>query len=128
MAEEGNYKHSELTRKVIGLAMKVHRKLGLGFPEKVYQRALALEFKKENIQFQYECSRPVYYDNEWVGARRVDFVVEKVLLVDLKAISEMNNKEFNQIQNYLEVGLLLNFGCTSLKFNRFVNKSFKSQS
>ncbi len=127
--DQVNYKHSELTQKVIGLAMKVHSKIGLGFPEKVYQRALAIELRKAGINFVLEKAQDVFYDNEWVGTRRVDFIIENILLVEIKAISEMASKEYNQIQNYLEafnmeVGLLINFGCPSLKFNRFVNKLF----
>lgn len=109
--------------------MKVHSKIGLGFPEKVYQRALAIELRKAGISFVLEKPQDVFYDNEWVGTRRVDFIIENILLVEIKAISEMASKEYNQIQNYLEafnmeVGLLINFGCPSLQFNRFVNKLF----
>ncbi len=125
---EENYKHSELTKIVIGLAMKVHRKLGLGFPEVVYKRALIIELKKAGLLFMVEKEQAIFYENEWVGARRVDILVEEKVLLELKAISEVNNASYNQIQNCLEafkieVGLLINFGSTSLQFKRFVNKN-----
>lgn len=125
---EENYKYSELTKIIIGLAMKVHRKLGLGFPEVVYKRALIIELKKAGLLFVVEKEQAIFYENEWVGARRVDILVEEKVLLELKAISEVNNASYNQIQNCLEafkieVGLLINFGSTSLQFKRFVNKN-----
>ena len=80
-----------------------------------------------------EKEQPIFYEEEWVGARRVDILVEEKVLLELKVISEVNNASYNQIQNCLEafkieVGLLINFGSTSLQFKRFVNKSIKSSS
>ena len=128
---ENNYKYSELTKVVIGLAMKVHRKLGLGFPEIVYKRALTIELKKAGLSFVEEKEQPIFYEEEWVGTGRVDILLEEKVLLELKAISEVDNASYNQIQNCLEafkieVGLLINFGSTSLQFKRFVNKSIES--
>lgn len=106
--------------------MKVHSELGCGFPEVIYQRSLAIEFQEQNINYKHEFSVPVYYQKKEVGKRRVDFIVEKKVLVELKAISELSNTDYNQILNYLtayemEIGLLINFGESSLKFKRFIN-------
>ena len=123
---EVNYKYSELTKAIIGLSMKVHTQLGLGFPELVYKRALVIELKKAGLLFLVEKEQDIFYGNEWVGKRRVDILVEEKVLLELKAVSEFNNAHYNQIPNCLkafkiEVGLLINFGNTSLQFKRFVN-------
>ena len=119
------YKYKELTGVVIGCAMQVHRTLGAGFPEAVYQRSLALEMRVAGLVFQREMTLPLYYRNEEVGARRVDFLVADVLLLELKAATEILPIHHTQIINYLnayqlEVGLLLNFGTGSLTFKRFI--------
>ncbi len=120
------YKYSDITGSVIGCAMHVHSEFGNGFPEVIYQRCLAIEFKDQNIGFSRELSMPLFYKNKEVGKRRVDFLVEKKILVELKAVSEINETHFNQILNYLtafqlEIGLLINFGENSLNFKRFIN-------
>ncbi len=120
------YKHSELTEKIIGCAMKVHSYLGNGFQEVIYQRCLAIEFEKAHLEFERELTMPIFYKNQEVGARRVDFLVEGKILVELKAFSgELNDIHKAQILNYLqayelEIGLLLNFGQKSLEFKRFI--------
>ena len=124
--EEDNYKYSELTGVIIGLAMKVHRKLGPGFPEIIYKRALVIELKRAGLAFVVEKEKDIFYDEECIGARRVDILVEDKVLLELKAISDFKPIDYNQIQNCLEVfkievGLLLNFGAMSLQFKRFVN-------
>ena len=125
-------KYEELTGKIIGCAMKVHSKLGKGFPEYIYQRALAIELNKVNIAFIREQEWPVYYDNELVGKRRVDFIVNQQVLIELKAIGNFEPSNFNQIINYLEafkleIGLLINFGKDSLEFKRFTNNKINKQ-
>jgi GxxExxY protein len=117
--------YNDLTRAIIGCAMTVHRKLGRGFPEVVYQRALAIELYKYNITAEREVELPIFYENEKVGSRRVDFFVERRVLVELKAVDCLLKGHQVQIINYLEafklpVGLLINFGSTSLDFKRFV--------
>ncbi|TGE25378.1 GxxExxY protein [Hymenobacter aquaticus] len=120
-----SYKFQELTHTIIGCAMRVHSTLGSGFPEVIYQRSLAQELSKAGVAFQREVSLPIYYEQEIVGHRRVDFLAAEQVLVELKATSELTNIHFNQILNYLtayrlEIGLLINFGEPSLRFRRFI--------
>lgn len=124
------YKYSELTSKIIGCAMTVHSILGNGFQEVIYQRAMAIEMRLAGISFSREHDMHIFYRDEQVGTRRVDFLVEGIISTELKAISELNNTNLNQAINYLEaynleVGLLINFGENSLKFKRLVNKKYK---
>ncbi|KAA6301436.1 MAG: hypothetical protein EZS26_002423 [Candidatus Ordinivivax streblomastigis] len=110
--------------------MTVHKILGNGFQEVIYQRALAIEMTLSGIHFQREFEMPIYYKEEHIGTRRVDFFVEEVVSVELKAIVKLEDVHFAQAINYLEaynieVGLLLNFGKTSLNFKRLTNKKFK---
>jgi len=124
------YKYSELTSKIIGCAMTVHQTLGNGFQEVIYQRALAVEMQLAGILFNREYEMPIFYRDEQIGTRRVDFLVERVVSIELKAISNLENVHFAQAINYLEaynleVGLLINFGETSLKFKRLENKKYK---
>jgi GxxExxY protein len=125
------YKYSELTSKIIGCAMTVHKTLGNGFQEVIYQRALAIEMNLAGISFSREFEMPIFYRDEQIGTRRVDFLVESVISVELKAITKLEDVHFAQAINYLEayileVGLLINFGENSLKFKRLANKKFKS--
>lgn len=122
------YKHSEITGAVIGAAMQVHSALGNGFPEVIYQRSLAIEFQNQNISYKQEESIPLYYKGKSVGKRRADFLVEEKILIELKALSEINKTHYNQVLNYLtafnlEIALLLNFGENSLNFKRFINSN-----
>lgn len=126
------YKYSELTAKIIGCAMTVHRTLGNGFQEVIYQRALAIEMSLAGISFSREFEMPIYYREEQIGTRRVDFLVDGVISVELKAIIKLEDVHFAQAINYLEaynleIGLLINFGETSLSFKRLTNKKYKSQ-
>ncbi len=122
-----NYKYSELTGKIIGCAMEVHKALGNGFQEVIYQRALAYEMEQQGISFLREFEMSVMYKEIQVGTRRVDFLVEDVIGVELKALTELGKVHLAQAINYLEaynleVGLLINFGARSLKFNGLQNK------
>lgn len=126
------YKYSELTSKIIGCAMTVHKALGNGFQEVIYQRALAIEMNMAGIAFSREFEMPIFYRDEQIGTRRVDFLVEGVVSVELKAITKLEDVHFAQAINYLEaynleVGLLINFGETSLNFKRLTNKKFKPE-
>ena len=121
-----DYIHSNITHKIIGGAMKVHSRLGNGFQEKIYQRCLQIEFNKAGLAFEREQSLPLYYDGFHVGTRRVDFLVEDKVIVELKAQTELTNAHFAQLLNYLvmfqrEVGLLINFGEEELKYKRVAN-------
>jgi len=126
------YKYSELTSKIIGCAMKVHAALGNGFQEVIYQRALEIEMTDEGIPFSREHEMPIYYKNQQVGTRRVDFLLDGVVAVELKAIIELQDVHLAQAINYLEaydleIGLLINFGSKSLQVKRVSNKSFKQK-
>jgi GxxExxY protein len=127
------YPESELTGKVIGCCMEVHRFLGNGFQEVIYQRALAIEFRRQNISFSREHEMDIYYKGENIGTRRVDFFVEGKLMVELKAIIHLEDVHLAQAINYLEAygletGLLVNFGAKSLEFKRVMKPLKKSQS
>ena len=125
------YKYSELTSKIIGCAMEVHKRLGNGFQEVIYQRALEIEMRLTNLSFSREHEMPIFYREEQIGSRRVDFLVEGVISVELKAITKLEDVHFAQAINYLEaynleIGLLINFGETSLNFKRLTHKKYKS--
>jgi GxxExxY protein len=120
------YKHSDITSKIIGCAMKVHSTLGNGFQEVIYQRALAIEMRKAGLGFQREMEMPIFYESEEIGKRRVDFFVEDKIMVELKAITQLEKVHLAQALNYLEaykmeIGLLINFGEASLKFHRIIS-------
>ncbi len=126
MAIDMRFKHSDITEKIIGCAMNVHSYLGNGFQEFIYQRCLKIEFEKSGLNFLRETEMPIFYFDIEVGKRRVDFLVENVILVELKASKELTVNNFAQVLNYLnayklETGLLINFGERSLKFKRFIN-------
>jgi GxxExxY protein len=122
-------KYEELTRSIIGCAMKVHTTLGNGFQEKIYQRCLAIELAKENIGFAREVEMLILYEGHEVGTRRADFLVEDRIMVELKALINLEDVHLAQALNYLEaynleIGLLINFGARSLEFKRLFNKKF----
>lgn len=126
MGEE--YKYQDVTRRIIGCAMRVHNQLGNGFQEVIYQRALALEMIDDGLGFEREKEMPIIYNETPIGTRRVDFLVEGKIMVELKAITEINDINKAQIINYLEaykldIGLLINFGQKRLEFKRFINSS-----
>ncbi|MEX6685870.1 GxxExxY protein [Danxiaibacter flavus] len=115
--------NDDLTYRVIGCAMKVHSILGNGFQEVIYQRALAIELKNACVGFEREVEIDIYYCGELIGCRRVDFLIEGEVLVELKAISTLDDSHLAQGLNYLvayklDKGLLLNFGSRSLEVKR----------
>jgi GxxExxY protein len=121
------YKYSSYTEKIIGCAMRVHAALGNGFQEVVYQRALLIEMSDNSLSFRREHEMPIHYKNRLIGTRRVDFLVEEVISVELKAVTALEDVHLAQAINYLEaynleVGLLINFGARSLQYKRLVNK------
>jgi GxxExxY protein len=123
----------DCTSKIIGCAMKVHSTLGNGFQEVIYQRALEIEMRLDGLEFQREMEMPIYYREEQIGTRRVDFFVENEIMVELKAIIELEDVHLAQAINYLEAynmktGLLINFGSKSLTFKRLINKKFNPNS
>ena len=121
---------NELTHRIIGCAMTVHNTLGNGFQEVIYQRALAIEFRYQNISFVREMDMELFYRSEPIGTRRVDFFVEGEVMLELKAVEVLNGIHKAQAINYCEAynmpdGLLINFGSTSLQYHRVFNKKIK---
>ncbi|MFN6309132.1 MAG: GxxExxY protein [Microcystis sp.] len=117
------YPDSELTGKIIGCAMEVHRILGNGFQEKIYQRALAIEMTYQGISFSQEHEMNIIYKGTHIGTRRVDFFVEGRIMVEIKAVIKLEDVHLAQAINYIEIyrlpiGLLINFGSRSLEFKR----------
>ena len=122
-------KRDPLTYGIIGCAMKVHRTLGPGFQEVIYQRCLAIELERANISFVREQSHTIYYDDIEVGKRRADFVVENKVVVELKAVVELKDVHLAQAKNYTVAydfprGLLINFGGKSLEYKLLFNPKY----
>ena len=116
----------EITYKINGCAMKVHNTLGNGFQEVIYQRCLAIEMGKAGLSFGREIEQIIYYDDIEVGTRRADFVVENQVIVELKALINLEDVHLAQAKNYVmaydfPIGLLINFGSTSLQFKKVFN-------
>ena len=125
------YPESELTGKIIGCCMEVHRILGNGFQEIIYQRALAIEFNRQNINCSREHEIDIFYKQEFIGQRRVDFFVEGKVMLEIKALIRLEDVHLAQAINYLEayglgIGLLVNFGAKSLEFKRVMKPIKKS--
>ncbi len=126
-----DFKHGEITEKIIGAAFRVHGTLGNGFQEVIYQRAMELEFRSNNMDYAREFEMPIYYMDQQIGTRRVDFLVDNKISVELKAIIKTEDVHIAQAINYLEaynmeIGLI-NFGAKRLEFNRFTNKKHNPQ-
>jgi GxxExxY protein len=120
-------KYKEITEKIIGASFEVHKFLGNGFQEVIYQRALEYEFLEAGLDFAREIEQDIFYKEikEPIGTRRADFVVEGKVLVEIKAVIQLQDVHLAQALNYLkayklEVGLLINFGSKSLTFKRIV--------
>lgn len=145
MMINNNYKYSQKTAEIIRCAMNVHSTLGNGFThnlfffsgiregfafqEVIYQRALEIEFREQNIEFKREFEMPIYYKQYHIGTRRVDFLVDGLISVELKALIRLEDAHYAQAINYLEayhleIGLLINFGERSLNFKRLENKKY----
>jgi GxxExxY protein len=113
----------DITYKINGCAMRVHNILGNGFQEVIYQRCLAIELSKAGLTFLREKEQIIYYEVQEVGTRRVDFIVENKVIVELKAVIKLENVHLAQAKNYVvaydyDIGLLINFGSTSLQFKK----------
>jgi GxxExxY protein len=116
----------QITYKIIGASMKVHSTLGNGFQEVIYQRCLAIELEKVRLRFAREQEHTIYYENIEVGTRRADFVVENKVIVELKALINLEDVHLAQAKNYVvaygfDIGLLINFGATSLQYKKVFN-------
>jgi GxxExxY protein len=119
-------KYGDITHKIIGCAMKVHSTLGNGFQEVIYQRALAIEMTKQGLSYKREMKMDIFYENEHIGTRRVDFFVEGKIMVELKAVIKLEDVHLAQAMNYcqaynLPIGLLINFGSKSMEYKRVYN-------
>ena len=122
-------KYEEITKRIIGCAMRVHSSLGNGFQEVIYQRAMAIEMSFDALEFEREKEMEIFYRGEPIGARRVDFFVEGCIMVELKAVIDLEDVHLAQAMNYLEaynmeIGLLINFGAKSLQFKRVHNNKY----
>ena len=120
-------KLNAISKKIIGLAFKVHNKLGPGFIERIYSEALALEFKNKEILFEQEKIIKVNYNGKEIGAQRIDFLIEKEIILEIKATESIGGIYMAQILSYLKaldrkLGLILNFGNTRINIKRIVNK------
>ena len=125
-----DYKYKNITGDIIGASMQVHKILGNGFQEVIYQRALEIEMSNYNLNFKREFVMPIFYRSIQIGTRRVDFLVEDIISVELKAVIKLEDVHLAQAINYLEaynieVGLLINFGSKSLEFKRLINTKYK---
>ncbi len=118
-----------ITYKIIGCSMKIHNTLGNGFQEVIYQRCLAIELEKGALSFAREKEQPIFYEEIQVGTRRADFIVEDKVIVELKAVINLENVHLAQAKNYVvaydfPVGLLINFGATSLQYKKIFNPKY----
>lgn len=116
----------QLTYKIIGASMKVHNTLGNGFQEVIYQRCLAIELTRLEIEFVREQDQTIFYEGFRVGTRRADFVVQNQIIIELKAVINLEDAHLAQAKNYLiaynfDIGLLINFGSTSLQYKKIFN-------
>ncbi|MDA3940849.1 MAG: GxxExxY protein [Spirochaetia bacterium] len=119
-------KYGDLTHKIIGCAIEVHKTLGNGFQEVIYQRALAIEFKYADVEFEREKEMTICYRDLHIGTRRVDFFIAKSIMVEIKSVINLEDVHLAQAMNYveaynMEIGLLINFGSKSLQFKRVHN-------
>ena len=117
--------HEELTHKIIGASITVHKKLGPGFVESIYQRSLCKELKKVGVGFDVEVHAPVHYDDEEVGHHKIDLLAEGLIVVELKAVKHLEDGHFSVVRSYLraldlEHGLLLNFAKPTLEIRRVI--------
>lgn len=125
--------HKELTYKIIGILFKVHKNLGCGFTEKIYQRAIELELKKEKLSYEIEKEIQIKYDGQVVGKHRLDLVVENKVIIELKSVERLPKVFREQLISQLkaspyEVGLLVNFGTPKLEYIRIVRSKDRSKS
>ncbi len=127
-----DFKFGELTEKIIGASFRVHNTLGNGFQEVIYQRCLAIELEKASVAFVREVEQSIYYEGIDVGTRRADFVVEEKIMVELKALINLEDVHLAQAKNYVvaydfSVGLLINFGATSLQYKKVFSPKYQTK-
>jgi GxxExxY protein len=124
------FKYSEITAKILASSFEVHKILGNGFQELIYQRALVEEMVLNNLSFQREFDMPIFYKEKQIGTRRVDFLIEDVISVEIKAVTKLEDVHLAQAINYLEafnleIGMLINFGAKSLEYKRLINPKYR---
>ena len=117
--------HKELVYEVVGCAMKVHRELGYGFLEKVYENSMMVLLNKNNIKAKQQFPVSVHFENVVVGEYFADFMIEDKILVELKTVEKITDVHFAQVLNYLKatgikLGLLINFGPRKLEYERII--------
>jgi len=122
---DDKYYKSDITAKIINCAYKVHNFMGTGFQEVIYQRALKIEFEELGLSFEREKEMMIFYKELEIGERRVDFLVDGDIMVELKALSKLEDVHIAQLMNYIEaykvrIGLLINFGAKKLEVKRFI--------
>jgi GxxExxY protein len=120
------YQFEELSKKIIGAAIEVHRELGPGFLENIYEEALKIEFSEHNIDYESQKEIKIKYLETEIGMHRLDLLVEKKIIIELKAVKEFADIHFAQLRSYLKatglkIGLLLNFSKPTLEIKRIVN-------
>ncbi len=126
MGQRGKHNFEELSKKIIGAAIEVHRALGPGFLENIYEEALKVEFMEHGLHYDAQKEIQIKYIGVEVGLHRLDLLVEKQIIVELKAVKEFKDIHFAQLRSYLKatglkVGLLFNFAKPTLDIKRVVN-------
>jgi len=121
-----------VTYKINGCAMKVHNTLGNGFQELIYQRCLAIELEKAGLFYKRELEQKIFYDGQHVGTRRADFVIERNIVVEIKAVISLEDVHLAQAKNYVvaydfAIGLLINFGSRSLQYKKIFNPKYNAR-
>ena len=120
--------HKELTEKIIGAAIRVHKQLGPGFIESIYESALVLEMRKRGLKVERQLDLPIYYDGVEIGRHRLDLFVDDTIVVELKAVRELEKVHFAVVRSYLHAigrdhGLILNFAKSTLQAKRVKSKT-----
>ncbi|HAH51542.1 MAG TPA: GxxExxY protein [Balneola sp.] len=120
---------NELTYKIIGCAMNVHNTIGPGFQEVIYQRCLKMELEESGLNFEREKNQAIFYKDVQVGTRRADFVVEEKVIVEIKAVTKLEDVHLAQAKNYtvaydFPLGLLINFGSKSMEYKLLFNPKY----
>jgi GxxExxY protein len=118
--------HEELTKKIIGAAIEVHRKLGPGFLESIYENALILELCGRGLKVENQVEIPIKYGEKEIGKHRLDLLVEDTIVVELKAVKNLEDVHFAIVKSYLRAagkqhGLLLNFAKTTIEVKRVIS-------
>ena len=126
------YIHSDITSEILNIAFEVHKAIGPGFVESVYQKAMLVECNLRKVEADSEIQLPIFYKNVLVGSRRADLLIKQKVIIELKAVIELNDVHLAQAINYLEafnleVGLLINFGSKSLQYKRLIHPKLLNQ-